>query len=53
MEIDYIDHYAIITLELIVHSLTHFPTIEMQHIIMSLVCLTINIQYILYTTILA
>ena len=36
-------------LQLITHSSTHFPTIEMQHISMSLVCLTTNIQiYFIY-----
>jgi hypothetical protein len=31
-------------LQLIAHSSTHFFTIEMQHISMSFICLTINIQ---------
>ena len=36
-------------LQLIAHSSTHFPTIEMQHISMSLLCLIINIQiYFIY-----
>ena len=36
-------------LQLIAHSSTHFPTIKMQHISMSLICLTINIQiYFIY-----
>jgi hypothetical protein len=37
------------TLQLITHSSTHFTTIEIQHISMSLVYLTINIQiYFIY-----
>jgi len=45
MEIDSIDHYVIILFfQLIAHSSTHFSTIEIQHISLSLVCLTINIQ---------